>query len=96
MPHIPMHMRTGQHPTIQQNFGLAQADVLLYTDFILFFLMVTKLDMVELFNTIGESGNQQSGGRNGKRNRFMCRLAQGNLLRAKIVSTGAQVGCIEF
>ena len=47
MPHIPMPMRTRQHNTldrrIQQN--LEPADALLNTDFILFFVMVTKFDM---------------------------------------------------
>ena len=42
-------------PTIQQNFGMAQpgpADAPLDTDSILFFVMVTKLDIVE-FSTLG-------------------------------------------
>ena len=46
MPHIPMHMRTRQH--------MAQpelADVLLDTDFMLFFVMVTEVDMVG-FSTV--------------------------------------------
>ena len=61
-------------------FGLAQpelAGVLVDTDYILFFVMVTELEMVGILNngTIlnsSESGNQKSGktksgGRNGKR-----------------------------
>ena len=48
VPHIPIQMTT--------KFGMAQpelADLLLDTDFILFFVMVTKLDMVE-FSTLGK------------------------------------------
>ena len=71
---VTLEDKTAQHigscsPT---TFGVSQsADALLNTDFILFFVMVTKLDMVE-FSTLkilnsGESGNQtKSGGRNGK------------------------------
>ena len=53
--HIPIQMRTRQYntldPTIQQNLEWLSQNVLLETDFILFFVMVTKLDMVE-FSTL--------------------------------------------
>ena len=55
MPHIPMPMRTRQHNTLDRTIQqyLEPADALLNTDFILFFVMVTKLDMVE-FSTLGQ------------------------------------------
>ena len=58
VPHISIQMRTRQHNIIgsyhSTKFGMAQpelADVLLDTDFILFFIMVTTLDIVE-FSTL--------------------------------------------
>ena len=55
MPHIPMPVRTRQHNTLDRTIQqyLEPADALLNTDFILFFVMVTKLDMVE-FSTLGQ------------------------------------------
>ena len=74
--------KTAQHigSYHSKKFGMAQpelADVLLDTDFILFFVMVAKTRRGGILNTVkilnsGESGNQRngktkSGGRNGKR-----------------------------
>ena len=83
------------------------ADVLLDTDFMLFFIMVTKLDMVECSTlekilSSGECGNQKngktkSGGRNGKRRRqtIHVRTSIRKLIAdeywTNIVSTVAQV-----
>ena len=80
------------------------ADALLDTDFILFFVMVTKFDMVEflldtwkILNSV-ESGNQKNGktksdGRNGWRRQQTIHVhtSMRKPTRTNIVSTVAQV-----
>ena len=87
-------------------FGMAQpklADILLATDFILFFVMVTKLDVVK-FSTLGKfSAVARVATRRMARpkvvgemvsednRRFMCTPASGNWQRTNTVSTFDQV-----